>query len=268
MIILFFGDIVGKTGRKAVAAILPRLKEEHQPDLVIANAENAAHGSGISVKTAQVLFDAGCDLLTGGNHIFDKAEGSEEAFNAFTDRIVRPANFVGAYPGKGWIILEHANGPVVITNFNGQVFMERQFRGEIASPFAEFEKLLHDWPKSAIIIVDFHAEATSEKRGFGFHIDGRAAAVVGTHTHVQTSDAQILPGGTAYITDLGMVGAADSILGVDPAGPLARFGGDERARLEVMETNMAEVGYVVIDIDQETKKAKSIVSRLERITLA
>jgi len=267
MKILFFGDIVGKTGRQAIAAILPKLKKEHKPDLVVANAENAAHGSGISQRTAVALFESGCDILTGGNHIFDKKDQSEEAFRNFPDKIVRPANFDDSWPGKGWVSTRVGSKEVVVSNFNAQVFMERQFRGEIASPFQSFDKLLHDWPKSAIIIVDFHSEATSEKRGFGLHADGRAAAVLGTHTHVQTADAQVLPGGTAYISDVGMVGAANSVLGVEPAGPLARFSGDERARLEVMETNTAEVGYVIIDIDNVTGKAYSITSKLERITL-
>ena len=268
MKILFFGDIVGRTGRQAIASVLPRLRERYAPDLVIANAENAAHGSGISQRTATALFDAGCDILTGGNHIFDKKDQSEEAFRNFPEKIVRPANFSDSYPGKGWVSTSVKKKEVVIANFNAQVFMERQFRGEIASPFQSFDKLLHDWPKSAIIIVDFHSEATSEKRGFGLHADGRAAAVLGTHTHVQTADAQVLPGGTAYISDVGMVGAANSILGVEPAGPLARFMGDEKAKFEIMETKEAEVGYVIIEVNDDTLKATSIESRLERVSLS
>lgn len=269
MKILFFGDIVGKTGRKAIAAIMPQLRKEHRPDLVIANTENAAHGVGVTVKTVQQLFDAGIDFLTSGNHVFDKVAEAQEVFSLFAGRIVRPANFEGGHPGQGWASKAVGNQEVWVANFNSQVFMEHQFKGQITSPFAALDKFLLSTPKSAIIIVDFHSEATSEKRGFGFYADGKASAVIGTHTHVQTADAQILPDGTAYISDVGMVGAANSVLGVIKEKALERFlaGEDERVKLEIDEGLQAEVGYVVIEVDEASGRALSIKSYLEEIKL-
>ncbi len=267
MKILFFGDIVGKTGRRAVAEILPRLKKEHRLDLVIANGENAAHGVGLTVKITQELFGYGIDFLTSGNHIFDKAEQIDEVFAKFSGRVVRPANFEGSYAGRGWAEAEVKGHKVFVANFNAQVFMENQFRGLIASPFKALDEFLQTVPKSGIIIVDFHSEATSEKRALGFYADGRVSAVLGTHTHVQTADAQILPGGTAYVSDVGMCGAADSILGVQKEKALERFLTDGRSPLEVAETDQAEVGYVVMDIDETNGKAKSIKAFLEKMNL-
>ncbi len=266
--ILFFGDIVGKTGRRSIARILPRLREELKPDLVIANAENAAHGIGITSKIAGELYAAGCDVLTTGNHIFDKSEQAAETFRQYSGRIVRPANFEGDYPGDGWLEIDIAGRSVAVANFNGQVFMEKQFRGLIASPFSALDKFLHAVEKCSIIIIDFHAEATSEKRAFGFHADGRASLVVGTHTHIQTNDAQVLPGGTAYISDLGMTGAADSILGVKRQSALNRFLTGSGAPLDVDEGDRAEVGYIFAEIDEQTGRAASIFSRVERFPLS
>lgn len=269
MRILFFGDVVGKTGRRAVTALVPKLKQQLQPDLIIANAENVAHGLGMTVKTVQALFEAGVDVLTSGNHAFDKQEQVEEIFSRFGDRIIRPVNFEGQYPGRGW--LETRVGgqpqPVVVANFNSQVFMERQFAGLIASPFTALDRFLHEAPKSAIIVVDFHSEATSEKRAFGFYADGRLAAVWGTHTHVQTADAQILPGGTAYISDVGMVGAQNSVIGVQKEKAVQRFLSGSEVGLEVDEGSQAEAGYITVDIDERTRRAVAIRSNLERLEL-
>ena len=264
---LIFGDIVGKTGRRAVAQLLPQLTRELAPDLVIANGENVAHGVGISMKTAQQLYDAGVEFLTTGNHVFDKQDQVDQVFAAHTGKIIRPANFEGTYPGDGWAALKAAGQTVVIANFNSQVFMEHQFQGLIASPFTAFDRVLQEAPKSAILLVDFHSEATSEKRGFGFYLDGRATVVWGTHTHIQTADAQILPGGTAYISDVGMTGAADSILGVKKEAALTRFLQGNGAKLDVDEGNEAEVGYIIVEVDDKTRKARSITARLERIKL-
>lgn len=265
MNILFFGDIVGSTGRKAVHQTAKALREKHGADLVVANCENSAHGTGITIKTAAALYDSGCDFLTGGNHMFDKAEQVGEVFTKYSGRIVRPANFEGDYPGRGWDVIEVAGRQVAIVNLHGQVFMERQFHGLIASPFTALDRILHEVPESAIILVDFHAEVTSEKRAMGFYAEGRVAAVLGTHTHVQTADAQVLPGGTAYITDVGMTGTAGSILGMKKEGALGRFL-DNAGILEVDEGDTAEVGYVVVEIDAGGK-ASSIQSFLEKIPL-
>jgi len=263
MKILFFGDIVGKTGRHAVRQVLPGLKKKHKPDLVIANGENAAHGIGLTVKTARELFDAGVDFLTGGNHMFDKQEQIAEVFAAYPEKVIRPANFEGNYPGSGFVRLAVGEVSVLVINLNAQVFMERQFDGLISSPFKKLDEILQSGPKSDIILVDFHSEATSEKRGLGFYADGRASAVWGTHTHVQTNDAQILPGGTAYISDVGMCGSAQSILGVDKELVLRRFLSADKVSLEVEESAEAEIGYIVLEVDEKTGKAISIKSSLE-----
>ncbi|MCL5435887.1 MAG: TIGR00282 family metallophosphoesterase [Patescibacteria group bacterium] len=265
--VLFFGDIVGKTGRAAVRQVLPALKKKHKPALVVANGENAAHGIGLTAKIARELFDSGIDFLTGGNHMFDKAEQIAEVFSNFPDKVVRPANFEGDYPGKGFAQLTVKDTEILIINLNAQVFMERQFDGLIGSPFKKLDEILQTAPKSDIILVDFHSEATSEKRGLGFYADGRVAALLGTHTHVQTADAQVLPGGTAYISDAGMCGASQSILGVKKETALKRFLSAEKVSLEVEETDEAEMGYIVIDVDERTGKARSIKAFLETIIL-
>lgn len=248
--------------------ILPSLKKKHQPDLVIANGENAAHGIGLTVKTARELFDAGVDFLTGGNHMFDKQEQIAEVFAAYPDKVIRPANFEGNYPGSGFVRLDVGEISVLVINLNAQVFMERQFDGLISSPFKKLDEILQTAPKSDIILVDFHSEATSEKRGLGFYADGRVSAVWGTHTHVQTNDAQILPGGTAYISDAGMCGSADSILGVKKELALKRFLSAERISLEVEEAREAELGYIVAGINEKSGKAQSIEAYLERLKIS
>jgi metallophosphoesterase (TIGR00282 family) len=267
MKILFFGDVVGKTGRKAVAKILPELKKKHQVGLTIANAENSAHGIGLTSKTCAELLAAGVDFLTSGNHVFDKPEQAEKALAEFSGRLIRPANFEGAYAGPGWADIAIAGHSVAVASFNSQVFMEKQFSGLIASPFKALDRFLQTREKSGIIIVDFHSEATSEKRAFGFYAAGRVTAVIGTHTHVQTADAQVLSGGTAYISDVGMTGAADSVLGVDKDKVIKRFLEDEQAPMDVDEGNVAEVGYVVIEADEKTGRAISIVSHLDKVIL-
>lgn len=270
--ILFFGDVVGKSGRRAVAAILPELKKQYRPDLVIANGENLAHGKGLTIKTFEELLKAGVDFFTSGNHVFDKPEASE-VFAKYSDKIIRPANFEGklqdgsALPGEGLQILHLKTGPVLIMNLNGQVFMEKQFDyGEIKNPFLEADRLLSKYENEAIVrILDFHSEATSEKRAMGIYIDGRVSAVVGTHTHVQTADAQILPNGTGYLSDVGMVGAADSVIGVKSGSAIKRFimqVDGSRTSLEIDEGEKFEIGFAVVQIDGRTGKCKNIESRL------
>lgn len=272
MKILFFGDIVGKPGRGAVAAVLPKLKDEHHPDLIVANAENLAHGRGVTLKSISELLDAGVDFFTSGNHVFDKPGGADEVFEKYSDRIIRPANFVSEtnLPGGGTKIFSAENGaPVQIINLNGQVFMEKQFDlGQIGNPFTKLNEILAETSETAKVkILDFHAEASSEKRAMGFWADGRLSAVLGTHTHVATADAQILPNGTGYLTDLGMVGSAQSIIGVTAESALKRFLAEESLEkkfpLELADTGKLEAGYCVMEIDEETGKCQNISSYLQ-----
>lgn len=267
MRVLFFGDVVGKTGRRGLAAILPKLRKKHKPHLVIANGENAAHGSGLTVKTASALFNAGVDFITSGNHIFKKRDQAEEVFAKFPGRVIRPGNFEGQLIGKGWGKVPVGKTEVFIANFNSQVFMENQFEGLISSPFKALDKFLQNVPKSSIIIIDFHSEATSEKRAFGFYADGRVSAVIGTHTHVPTADAQILPRGTAYLSDVGMVGAADTVLGVDKQKAVNGFLTGRFVGEGMVESSEAEVGYAIIEIAGASGQAKSIRSFVERVKI-
>lgn len=264
--ILFFGDIVGKAGRQAIKEILPRIREKHKVDLVIANAENLAHGKGVTVKTIEEMINAGVDIFTSGNHVYDKPEAAE-VFKKYGEKILRPANFEDAVPGNGYEIVSVGDHKVLVINMHGEVFMEKQYEGKISNPFIKLEEILKEVPNVKIRVLDFHAEATSEKRGIGFWADGKLSGVVGTHTHVQTADAQILPGGTGYITDLGMTGAADSIIGVSKESALKRFlvQGDltKGVALEIAEGDKYEVGYVIMEIDELTGKCKNINRYLE-----
>jgi metallophosphoesterase (TIGR00282 family) len=208
MRILFIGDIVGKPGRAALAQAMPTLRDRHSPDLVIANGENSAGGLGITPKTADEILAAGVDVITNGNHTFRHRE--VYPYLDSSDRVIRPANYMGGNPGQGWTIAEAAGARVAVINLSGQVQMRAA-----RSPFPEADSLLDRIGNDAdAVFVDFHAEVTSEKIAMGWHLDGRAAAVVGTHTHVPTADARVLPRGTAFICDVGMTGSRASVLGV------------------------------------------------------
>ncbi|MCX5709495.1 MAG: TIGR00282 family metallophosphoesterase [Candidatus Omnitrophica bacterium] len=252
MKILFAGDIVGKPGRDAIKALLPGLKKEYALDFVIANAENSAGGSGITQKTADELFASGVNVITSGDHIWKKAE-IIELINR-EERIIRPVNFPAGVPGSGAGIFKVNNKKVGVINVNGRVFME-----PLESPFtttlAAVEKLAKE---TNIIIVDIHAEATSEKVALGWYLDGKVSAVMGTHTHIQTADERILPQGTAYITDVGMVGPYDSVIGRNVKDVLDRFILQLPIKFAVAESNIKLCGAVV-DVDDRTGKAKSII---------
>lgn len=268
MKILFFSDVIGRPGREAVRRILPELKAKHNPDLVIANAENVAHGKGVTLHTIGSLLEAGVDFFTSGNHVFDKPE-AKDVFEKLPDKIIRPANFPSNLPGAGFKHLDIKGVPVLIINLNGQVFMEKQFDfGEISNPFERLNQILEsEGEKAKIKLLDFHAEATSEKRAMGFWSDGRLSAVLGSHTHVPTADAQILPGGTGYQTDVGMVGAADSVIGVDKAGVMKRFlvvpDSPQAIPLDVADTGIFEIGYALLEIDEQSGKCLNIISKTE-----
>ena len=213
MLILAVGDVIGKPGRQAVQQLLPGLRHQYNLDLVIANAENIAGGLGVTLSTARELLDAGVDVLTSGNHIWAQKEIIPYLDSEMP--ILRPLNYPPGVPGRGYIV----NGQAMVVNLVGRTFMD-----DFDCPFRAMDKLLAELkPKPPVIIIDFHAEATSEKVALGRYLDGRVSAVLGTHTHVGTIDTQLLPQGTAYVTDIGMTGPMDSVIGDDIEAVISRF---------------------------------------------
>ncbi len=208
MKVLFIGDVVGGPGRRGLHAAMPGLRERYAPDMVIVNGENSAGGMGITEKTAKALFDAGADAITTGNHVYRHREAYD--YLNRSDRVVRPANYPYANPGRGYTVVEVAGKRVGVINLSGAIGLT-----VARSPFHEADSILEKI-ECDFAIVDFHAEVTSEKVAMGWHLDGRVAAVLGTHTHVPTADARVLPQGTAFICDVGMTGSRTSVLGVKP----------------------------------------------------
>lgn len=257
MKILFIGDVVGSPGREAIKKLLPGLKQEYALDFVIANAENAAGGSGITARVAQDLFDSGVSVLTSGDHIWKKSEIFE--IISKEERILRPINYPSGAPGSGFGLFKTQSGiKIGVINVLGRVFLEA-----LDSPFKTTLSAVEALSKDTkIIIVDMHAEATSEKIALGWYLDGKVSAVVGTHTHIQTADEKILPQGTAYITDLGMTGPYDSVIGRKIENVLDRFISAIPVRFEVASENIQLHG-VVLDIDESTGRARSI-ERIQR----
>jgi metallophosphoesterase (TIGR00282 family) len=257
MKILFIGDIVGKPGREVVAKLVPELKKEYGLDFVIANAENAAGGSGITARVAEELFSCSLDVLTSGDHIWKKKE-IFEIINQ-EQRILRPLNFPVGAPGSGWGVFKTAKGiKVGVISCLGRVFLEA-----LECPFKTTKQAIEAISKETnIIVVDIHAEATSEKVALGWYLQGQVSAVLGTHTHVQTADERILPLGSAYITDVGMTGPYDSVIGRRVEDVLERFLTSVPVRFEVAQDNIQLAG-VVLDIDENTGRARSIV-RVQR----
>jgi metallophosphoesterase (TIGR00282 family) len=258
MKILFIGDIFGKPGREIVRRALPSLIDLHQIDFVIANGENSAAGFGITGDIADVLFSYGIDVMTSGNHIWDKKEVLD--YIPRQPRLLRPANFPAGVPGRGSYLGRTRTGePVGVVNVMGRVFMS-----PLDDPFAvvlkEIEALR---AKARVVVVDFHAEATSEKVAMAWHLDGRATAVLGTHTHVQTADDRILPKGTACLTDVGMTGPHDSIIGVTVEAALGRFLNSMPARFEAA-SGLGRLNAVLIDADPANGKA----TKIERLNMS
>ena len=216
MKMLFVGDVVGGVGRRMLAALLPEMRERHQPDWVVVNGENSAGGVGVTAKTAREIFDAGADAITLGNHSYRHREVYE--YLDREPRIIRPANFPKGSPGRGHTVVERDGRRLGLINLSGQLFLDA-----VRSPFSEVDALLAELRGADHVLIDFHAEATSEKVAMGWHVDGRATALVGTHTHVPTADARVLPGGTAYITDVGMTGGRGGVIGVRRELALERF---------------------------------------------
>ncbi len=258
MRLFFIGDIVGKPGRELIRKGLRALIDEHDIDLVIANAENSANGFGVTKDIGDALLGWGVDVMTSGNHIWDKKEAIE--YIATEPRLLRPANYPTGVPGRGSYLAQTGDGRSVgIINVMGRVFML-----DIDNPFTvvlkEVEALR---AKTRIIFVDMHAEATSEKTAMGWHLDGRVTAVVGTHTHVQTADERILPQGTAYLTDVGMTGPHDSIIGMEREPSLARFLNAMPSRLEPATGN-PRLNGVLVDADEKSGRA----TRITRLSLS
>lgn len=250
--ILFIGDIVGEPGRQAVKELLPRLRREREPDLIIANGENSAGGSGITPNTANEIFSAGVDIITSGDHLWDQKEVL--ALLQGESRFLRPLNYPQGTPGQGSVVYQANNQPpVAIMNLQGRVFMP-----DLDNPFicarAEVERLRQ---KTSIIFLDFHAEATSEKAALARMLDGQVSAVVGTHTHVQTADEQIFPGGTAFLSDAGFTGPHESIIGRDIEPVVKRFLTLQPRRFTVA-TGDVKLQGVVVDINSHTGQAEKI----------
>jgi len=247
VLILAVGDIIGKPGRQAVQELLPGLREQYGLDLVIANAENAAGGIGLTPNTAKELLDAGVDVLTSGNHIWAQKEIIPYLDGEMP--ILRPLNYPPSVPGRGYII----NGRTMVVNLIGRTFM-----GDFDCPFRAMDQLLAELEhRPPVIIVDFHAEATSEKVAMGRYLDGRVSAVLGTHTHVGTIDAQLLPQGTAYVTDIGMTGPLDSVIGDDTEAVIRRFLTIMPHRLSVGKGKTI-FNTVLVRIDGDSGRAISI----------
>ncbi|MPZ23860.1 MAG: TIGR00282 family metallophosphoesterase [Dehalococcoidia bacterium] len=254
MKILCIGDIFGKSGRRALRVLLPGIREEHAVDIVVANGENAAGGRGLTLETSEEILRAGVDVITSGNHIWEQRE-----FLPHLDEerpILRPLNYPPMAPGRG----VYRDGTLGVVNLMGRVFMGV----DIDDPFRAVDRALEGLAGCKVIIVDLHAEATSEKVAMGWYLDGRVSALVGTHTHVPTADNRVLPGGTAYVSDLGMTGPRNSVIGMKTRDVLQRFHTQMPSRFTPEESGPAVMNSVLIDIDESTGKARSI-ERIDRI---
>ena len=253
MKVLFIGDVVGGPGRRGLKAAMPALRERHRPDLVVVNGENSAGGVGITEKTAGALFELGADVLTTGNHVYRHREAY--GFLDSAERVVRPANYPHANPGRGHVVVEAGGMRVGVVNLSGAVGLQ-----VARSPFHEVDAILERIEADAVL-VDFHAEVSSEKVAMGWHLDGRVAAVLGTHTHVPTADARVLPGGTAFIADVGMTGARTSVLGVKPEQALAALITQMPVRFETAEDDIWVMGAAV-EVNE-----RGLADSIERVML-
>jgi len=264
--LLFIGDIVGQPGRNAVKILLPKLRERHALDFVIANGENSAGGSGITPKIAGELFDEGVDVITSGDHLWDQKEVTELLANE--KRFLRPLNYPAGTPGQGSGVFEISNlksqisNRIAVLNVQGRTFMQPPLENPFTLALEEVKRLRE---RTKIIFVDFHAEATSEKIAFGRFLDGQVSAVVGTHTHVQTADEQVLPLGTAYLTDAGFTGPHDGCLGREIEPVIKKFLTGIPQRFEVAK-NRVQLHGAVIEIDDATGKAIKIQRVSEMLT--
>jgi 2',3'-cyclic-nucleotide 2'-phosphodiesterase len=250
MKILFIGDVVGSAGRKAIRTKLPWLRAKYNPTFIIINGENAAGGKGITAAIANELFDYGAHAITLGNHAWDNKEIFEWIDNE--PRIVRPANFPQGTPGNGYTVVKSGNHELAIINAQGRTFLP-----PLDCPFRKLDEILEDELKTRHVFVDFHAEATSEKIAMGWYLDGRVTAIVGTHTHVQTHDERILPNGTAYITDVGMTGSREGVLGMERSAVIQKFLTGLPVRF-VADEGKWQLHGVLIETNDQTGTASSI----------
>ena len=252
MRVMLTGDVVGRPGRRAFQKYTPKLREEKKIDIVIVNGENSAGGKGFTRKSLDELYHAGADIITSGNHVWDKKDVLE-----FIDQepfLIRPANYPEGAPGKGWCIYPFKAWNIGVFNLSGRAFMP-----DMDCPFQKAEEILREIRSECdVLFLDFHAETTSEKMAMGWYLDGRVNGVVGTHTHIQTADARILPGGTAYITDLGMVGPWNSVLGVKSEIIIRKFTTAMPCRFDLEEDGPCVYSAVIVDIDNQTKKTTGI----------
>jgi metallophosphoesterase (TIGR00282 family) len=250
--VLCIGDVFGRPGREALLATLPALRRSRTIDLVIANGENSAHGAGLTASTAKSMFDAGVDVITSGNHVWQRREAIE--YLQREPRVLRPLNYPSGTPGRGSVLVRVGATPVMVLNVMGRLFMR-----PLDDPFRAMDDALAMAGNDVkVIIVDFHAEATSEKRAMGFYLDGRVSCVFGTHTHVPTADAQILPKGTAYVTDLGMAGVHRSVIGMAIEPVLAGFTTVMPNHAHPAE-GPVDVNTIVVEINSDTGRATSIM---------
>jgi len=253
--LLFVGDVVGQPGRSAITALLPDLRSELGAHMVVVNGENSAGGFGITAKIAHELLAAGADAITLGNHVWDQKQFLSEI--ASLDRVIRPLNYPPGAPGRGSAWFEADGEQVLVMNLLGRLFMQ-----DLDDPFRAADEVLSESLRGVISLCDVHAEATSEKQALGWHLDGRVSAVVGTHTHVPTADCRILPGGTGYVSDVGMVGPRDSVIGVEVQAAVERFRTGIPARF-LTASGVVTFNSVLVTIDRLTGRAASI-QRIDR----
>lgn len=257
MRVLFVGDVVGSMGRDTITTYLPKLKKKYRPQVTVVNGENAAAGRGITEKIYKKLLQDGADVVTLGNHAWDNHQIMDFIDDA--KKLVRPANFpVATTPGQGMVFIKVNQLEIAVINLQARVFMTA-----IDDPFTVIDELIEEArERTNHIFIDFHGEVTSEKQAMGWYVDGRVSAIVGTHTHVQTNDARILPGGTAYLSDVGMTGPYDGILGMQRPAVIDKFITALPHRFEVVEEGRELLSYCVIDIDDTTGKAKKIEAHM------
>ena len=256
MKILFFGDVMGSIGRKALQKEIPSLKKKYQADLIVLNAENLAHGKGVTEKILKQMQEAGVDFFTSGNHVYSKGN-TREIFASSEFNIIAPANDPRTPQGSGYQLIKFGKNSIIMLNLLGKTFIDEQ---NIKCPFKTLDKLLKETKKyqADYTILDFHAEATSEKVAMGHYADKRIDAVLGTHTHIQTNDARKLPGGTLYITDIGMVGAQESVIGVDKEIIIDKFLNDSKIIFDIPLTGKVIINAVLLELNKKSSKIKVI----------
>ncbi len=256
---LIVGDIIGRPGRRCLKKLLPQLREEFEPDVLIANVENSAGGFGLTEKVYRELKELGVDVMTSGNHIWDK----KEVFRFIDDTkdLLRPANYPQGVPGRGWNIFEKNGTKFAVINLMGRIYLDPN----LDNPFRVFDSIYSEvFQEANIVIVDFHAETTSEKWAFGLYTDGRASVVYGTHTHVPTADETILPRGTAYTTDVGMTGALYSVIGMKSKEPIERFILGLPRRFEVEDRGDIVLNAILVDINEEGRAVR--IERIKKVS--